>query len=128
MALMFLYTQADLTSGTVLHQGGTGSHMWSVVKIDDQYYYCDPTWDVGASPKTFGITSDDRSSWAGGYTEEGGTMFATVVAQKYKIEDERFAILRQKLPVEITDIKVNKEEQTITFVGHEYEYTFCCTK
>ena len=46
--------------------------------------------------------------------------------QKYEIEDERFAMLREKLPVEITDIKVNKEKQTITFEGYEYEYTFHC--
>ena len=125
-ALMFLYTQADLTSGTVLHQGGTGAHMWSIVKIDDKYYYCDPTWDVGASPKTFGITSDDRSSWAGEYAKGEGTMLSAIVDQKYEINDGRFSTLRQKTPVEITEIKVNKDEQTITFVGYDYEYTFDC--
>lgn len=125
-ALMFLYTQADLTSGTVLHQGGAGAHMWSVVKIDNQYYYCDPTWDVENSLKTFGITSDDRSSWAGGYTKEDGKMLSTIIAEKYEINDNRFAILREKVPVEITDIKVDKKEQTITFTGYDYEYTFDC--
>ena len=125
-ALMFLYTQVDLASGTVLHQGGAGSHMWAVVKIDEQYSYCDPTWDVGASLKTFGITSSDRSSWAGEYTKEGGMMLDTVVALKYSVDDERFVTLRQKVPVEITDIKVDKIKQTITFEGYEYEYTFHC--
>lgn len=126
--LMFLYTQAELTSGTVLHQGGAGAHMWSIVKIDDKYYYCDPTWDVGASPKTFGITADDRSSWAGEYAKGEGTMLSAIVDQKYEIDDGRFSTFRQKIPVEITNIKVNKEEQTITFEGYEYEYTFCCTE
>ena len=125
-ALMFLYTQADLTSGTVLHQGGSGSHMWVVVQMDGQYYYCDPTWDVGASPKTFGITADDRSSWAGEYAKEEGRMFTTIIDQKYDISDERFSTFRQKVPVEITNIKVDKEKQTITFEGYEYEYTFQC--
>ncbi len=127
-ALMFLYTQADLTSGTVLHQGGSGAHMWSVAEIDGKYYYCDPTWDVGDGPKTFGITADDRSSWAGGYAKAEGTMLSVVIDEKYAIDDDRFLILRQKLPVEITDIKIDKTEQTITFVGYDYEYTFCCTQ
>ena len=125
-ALMFLYTQADLTSGTVLHHGGSGSHMWSVVKIDGKYYYCDPTWDVGDGPKTFGITAEDRSSWAGGYAKKEGTMLSAVIDEKYAIDDVRFSILRQKLPAEITDIKIDKTKQTITFVGYDYEYTFCC--
>ena len=127
-ALMFLYTQAELTSGTVLHQGGAGAHMWVVVEIDDRYYYCDPTWDVGTGPKTFGITADDRGSWAGGYTKEEGTMLSTVIASKYQIDDDRFAILREKIPVEITDIKVDKEQQSITFIGYDYEYIFHCIK
>ena len=127
-ALMFLYTQAELKSGTVLHQGGVGSHMWVVVEIDEKYYYCDPTWDAGESPKTFGITADDRSSWAGGYSKEEGRMLTTVISQKYKIDDNRFAVLREKLPVEITNIKVDKTEQKITFEGYDYEYIFYCTQ
>ena len=125
-ALVFLYTQADLKSGTVLHQGGAGSHMWSVVEIDNQYYYCDLTWDAGTGLNTFGITADDRSSWAGGYTKENGTMLGSIVAQKYNITDSRFGVLREKIPVEITDIVVDKEKQTITFIGYDYEYVFCC--
>ena len=127
-ALMFIYTQAGLKSGTVLHQGGVGSHMWVVVEIDEKYYYCDPTWDAGESPKTFGITADDRNSWAGGYSKEEGRMLTTVIAQKYKIDDNRFAVLREKLPVEITNIKVDKTEQKITFEGYDYEYIFFCTQ
>jgi hypothetical protein len=127
-ALMFLYTQADLKSGTILHQGGVGAHMWVIVEIDEKYYYCDPTWDVGDGLKTFGITADDRSSWAGGYSKEDGRMLTTVIAQKYKIDDNRFATLREKIPVEITNVRVDKTEQTITFEGYDYEYTFCCTQ
>lgn len=127
-ALMFLYTQADLKSGTVLHQGGVGSHMWSVVEIDDKYYYCDPTWDAGTGPKTFGITANDRSSWAGEYSKEEGSMLGVIIPEKYNVDDDRFAILREKIPVEITDIKVDKSKQTIVFVGYDYEYTLCCTQ
>ncbi len=125
-ALMFLYTQADLSCGTVLHMGGAGAHMWNVVKIDEKYYYCDATWDVGSSFNTFGITADDRLSWAGGYSKEDGRMFKTVIAEKYKIDDTRFEILRSKVPAEITNIKTNKTAQTITFEGYEYEFVFAC--
>jgi hypothetical protein len=30
------------------------------------------------------------------------------------------------LPVEISEVKVDRELQTITFVGYEYEYVFEC--
>ena len=79
---------------------------------------------VGATPKTFGITSIDRSSWAGEYAKEEGRMLATIIEQKYDISDERFATFRQKVPAEITDVKVDKVKQTITFEGYEYEYTY----
>jgi hypothetical protein len=36
--------------------------------------------------------------------------------------------LRGKLPVEISDIKVDREQQTIAFVGYEYEYVFECNQ
>ena len=126
--LLFLYTQADLASGTVLHQGGAGAHMWVVVRIDDRYYYCDPTWDVGDGPKTFGITAEDRSGWAGGYAKDEGSMLDAVIPQKYEIKDDRFGILREKLPAETTGIKADKEKQTITFEGDDYQYTFSCTQ
>ena len=125
-ALMFLYTQSELSCGTVLHMGGAGAHMWNVVKIDEKYYYCDATWDVGSSLNTFGITADDRLTWAGGYSKEDGKMFKTVIAEKYSVDDTRFEILRSKVPVEITKIKTDKAAQTITFEGYEYEYTFSC--
>ena len=75
-AYMYLCTQADIECGTVLHTGGIGMHMWNIVKIDDKYYYCDPTWDANASLKYFGITAADRASWAGEYASNEGTMLS----------------------------------------------------
>ena len=123
---MFLCTQADIACGTVLHNGGSGMHMWNIVKMDGKYYYCDPTWDANESLKYFGITAADRASWAGEYSTDDGTMLSKKVLEKYQVSDTRFEILRSKLPVEISEIKVDKELQTITFVGYEYEYTFKC--
>lgn len=125
-AYMFLCTQADIACGTVLHMGGSGMHMWNIVQIDDKYYYCDPTWDANTSLKYFGITTADRSSWAGEYSADGGTMLSITIFEKYEISDSRFEVLRGKLPVEISDVKVDRELQTITFVGYEYEYVFEC--
>lgn len=125
-ALMYLYTQAGLECGTVLHTGGAGMHMWCVVKIDGEYYYCDPTWDIGGGFRYFGITALDRSEWAGGYSEDDGTMLSIVVPNKYEISDMRFEELRDKVPVEITTIETDKENQTITFNGYDYQYTFDC--
>ncbi len=125
-ALMFLYTQVGLDAGTVFHTGGQGVHMWNFVLIDGKYYYCDPTFDIEGVFDYFGITAADRAGWAGGYSAEEGTMLGVVIPEKYEISDTRFEILRSKMPVELTDIEVNHEKQTITFFGHEYEYTFEC--
>ena len=125
-AYMFLCTQADIACGTVLHMGGSGMHMWNIVRIDGKFYYCDPTWDANTSLKYFGITAADRASWAGAYSADGGTMFSVKIPEKYKISDSRFEVLRDKLPVEISEVKVDRELQTITFVGYEYEYVFEC--
>ena len=125
-AYMLLCTQADIVCGTVLHMGGSGMHMWNIVQIDDKYYYCDPTWDANTSLKYFGITADDRASWAGEFAKDDGTMLSNNVLDKYDVSDNRFEALRGKLPVEISDVKADKEAQTITFVGYEYEYVFAC--
>ena len=125
-AYMFLCTQADIPCGTVLHVGGAGMHMWNVVQIDGKFYYCDPTWDANASLKYFGITAADRASWAGEYSADSGTMLSATIPEKYEISDSRFEVLRGKLPVEISEIRVDRESQTITFVGYEYEYVFEC--
>lgn len=125
-AYMFLCTQADVACGTVLHTGGSGMHMWNIVQIDGKYYYCDPTWDANTSLKYFGITAADRSSWAGEYSAEEGTMLSVTIPEKYDVSDSRFEVLRGKLPVEISGLKVDKTLQTITFVGYEYEYVFEC--
>ena len=127
-AYMFLCTQADIPCGTVLHMGGSGMHMWNIVQIDDKFYYCDPTWDANTSLKYFGITAADRASWAGAYSTDGGTMLSVTIPEKYEISDSRFEVLRGKLPVEISAVKVDRELQTITFVGYEYEYVFECNE
>ena len=125
-ALMFLYTQAGIDAGTVLHTGGQGMHMWNVVLIDGKYYYCDPTFDVERVFDYFGTTAADKAAWAGGYSAEEGTMLGTVIPEKYDITDTRFETLRSKMPVELTGVEVDHEKQTITFLGHDYEYTFEC--
>lgn len=125
-AYMFLCTQAGITCGTVLHTGGAGMHMWNVIQIDGEFYYCDPTWDANASFKHFGITAADRASWAGEYSDDNGTMLSTTIPEKYEISDSRFAELRGKLPIELSGVTVDRELQTLTFIGYEYECIFEC--
>lgn len=125
-AYMFLCTQMDITCGTVLHTGGSGMHMWNIVQINGICYYCDPMWDANTSLKYFGMTAADRASWAGEYSEKEGTMLSMAIPERFDVSNTRFEELREKLPVEISEIKVNKESQTITFVGYDYEYEFQC--
>lgn len=125
-AYMYLCTQVNIDCGTVLHTGGSGMHMWNIIKIDNKYYYCDPTWDANASLKHFGLTASDRASWAGGYSNDEGSMLSTIIPNKYEISDSRFETMRSKLPIEISDVKADKDTQTIKFLGYEYEYNFEC--
>ena len=125
-AYLFLCTQADIPCGTVLHTGGSGMHMWNILEIDGLHYYCDPTWDADASGKYFGMTVEDRAGWAGGYSALEGSMLGVTIPEAYEINDTRFAQLREKLPVEISAIEVDKQAQTIAFVGYEYQYVFAC--
>ena len=125
-AYMFLCTQADIACGTVLHMGGSGMHMWNIVRLDGEFYYCDATWDANTSLKYFGITAADRASWAGEYAQEEGTMLSVPICEKYRVDDTRFEALRGKQPVEISEVKADRKTQTITFVGYEYEYVFDC--
>ena len=53
-------------------------------------------------------------------------MLSITVLEKYDVSDSRFEVLRGKLPVEISGVKADKELQTITFEGYEYEYVFEC--
>lgn len=123
-AYMFLCTQEDIACGTVLHTGGSGMHMWNIVQLDGKYYYCDPTWDASTSLKYFGITAADRASWAGEYSAEEGSMLSVTIPEIYDVSDTRFETLRGKLPIEISEIRVDRELQTIAFVGYEYEYVY----
>ena len=125
-AYLFLCTQADIACGTVLHSGGSGMHMWNIVRIDGYYYYCDPTWDAGTSMKYFGLTASDRENWAGGYSDEEGTMLSLIVPNHFAVTDNRFEAMRQKVPVEMTGLQADKSAQSLTFLGYEYEFTFSC--
>ena len=93
-ALSFLYTQADIDAGVVSSSVGE-QHEWTIAKLNDKYYYFDPTWDLGGYIKYFGITSADRAAlWAGEYPENSCTAYEIVVPEKYNITDERFSELR----------------------------------
>ncbi len=48
--------------------GATESHLWTMVKVDDGYYWFDPTWDEGMPPEYywyFGISDKDMEDRGG---------------------------------------------------------------
>jgi len=126
-AFLFLCTQADVECGTVLHFGGEQAHMWNILCMDGEYYYCDVTWDISDVPRHFGINALDRASWAGGYDAQEGSMLGTILPAAYAIDGERFAQLRMKVPREITAIEIDREKQILTFFGYDYQFSFECT-
>ena len=57
-ALAFLYTQAGLDCAAVTGDSAcAGFHMWLMAELDGQWYYFDPTWDVGGTWRYFGMTA-----------------------------------------------------------------------
>lgn len=123
-ALVFLYAQADIAAGTVMHHGGKAAHMWAFALLDGAYYYLDPTWDVSAPPKHFGMTAEYRMRFAGGFSSEEGQMLNTVVPEAYPAADTRFEQCRSRLPVEVTSVEISHDAQTVTFFGHDYSCTW----
>ena len=103
--LCFLFNQADIDCCTVnCFEGESGAHEWLIAKFDDKYYFCDPTWEAEGGFKYFGLSFEDRASWAGGYLEQNILAFNTPIAEKYRVDDtERFSALRwvEEAPDEI---------------------------
>lgn len=81
--------------GTMIDEPDEG-HLWLLVRIDGEYYHCDPTWDSesyeGNRLQYFGMTDAERI--ASGVTISYWTIdsaYGTIVC-----DDERFVSLREE--------------------------------
>lgn len=127
LALNYLYTQSDIVSVTVSHSGGAVPHAWLVAQLDGEYYYFDPTWDVSDAPSNFGVTAKHKEIY-GGYSADGGSFLQINIPETYHVDDERFLGFLERLPVEITDVVIDKEAQEIIFYNDSYACVLECLK
>lgn len=88
----FLLNQIGMEAFTVCADNRTEHHEWTIFKLDDKWYYADPTWDLGGkSLSFFGFTSRARSEYD--YTYENSKYFAGAdysIDGVFDISDQRF--------------------------------------
>ena len=126
-ALVYLYMNAGINCIPVSSQEGDGAHMWVMVKLNDKYYYIDPTWDIGGGFYHFGMTSYDRASWAGSYAEDTCFAHAKPIKQNYVIEDERFFDMRLYLTNGGSyTIEIDREKQEVVISDESTSYRLDC--
>lgn len=118
--LCFLFGQADINCCTInCFEGESGAHEWLMAEFGGKYYFCDPTWETNGGLKYFGLSADDRASWAGGYLEQNMLIFYKSIAGRYRADDsERFSALRW---IESTPDEIVREGTSILIKNNGVE-------
>lgn len=102
--LLQLGIDANTCTGTTYDN--STAHEWTILKLDEKYYYADPTFENadtgGYGLMYFGITTQERE-YAGNYNPQFFNIGSTneIWARDYDISDTRFAQLRTCLSFEI---------------------------
>ena len=118
-ALAFLYTQAGLDCAAVMGDSDSaGLHMWLLAAVDGKWYYFDPTWDVGNGWQYFGITAEDRATWAGGFTDV--SLVGRPVTDFASPDDGRFGGVNGRSWMSMT---LDRQTGQAVFTGVEGEET-----
>jgi len=116
-ALDFLYLQAGLNATNVSTEG----HAWTVAQIDGLYYYMDVTWtstdeDVYTS-EYFGITAENRKTWAGGFLPEETMLNREPIEGVLEVTDTRFSQLHGYSCSMIQSYEADHEKQIMHILG-----------
>lgn len=132
--LVFLYGQAGIEAERVDNMGdecetGAGAHAWVIAKLNDKYYYIDPTWGIRENDELgslyyFGMTADDRYDYAGGYHDEYSCVWWEPVADYFDVTDERFGVLHNYMMNFVEEFVPNHEQQTIYILADGLEVVF----
>lgn len=126
-ALVYLYMRAGINCITVSSQEGEGAHMWVMVDLDGKYYYIDPTWDIGGGFYHFGMTSQDRASWAGAYAEDTCFAFTTPISGNYVLDSERFFDMRSYILADgFYNIELDREKNQAVISNDSVTYRLDC--
>jgi transglutaminase-like putative cysteine protease len=103
---LLLQVGIDANTCTGMTYDSSIAHEWTILKLDDKYYYADPTFEnsetAGYGLKYFGITTTEREA-IGHFDPEYYNIGVTneIWARDYDISDIRFESLRTCLNFEI---------------------------
>lgn len=116
-ALCFLYGQAGIDSYDV--GNFEGGHDWTMALIDGKYYYVDSTWSGSSNGyydiRYFGMTTEDRATWAGGFLEENNELFFVPVSNLCEVTDMKYSDLHNDNFSSVTIRNIDHKNRTIEF-------------
>ena len=115
LALTFLYSQAGIDSIAVSGEAPDSFHMWTMVRLGEELYFADPTWDLGGGFKYFGITAADRCGWAGGFDAASFYFCGQTLDLSSTVTSERFAVLHESLDEGSADFRLFHSTQLAVF-------------
>lgn len=114
-ALVFLYNQAGMEAYDV--SNFDGAHEWTLVKIDEKFYYVDATWSGSFygyyDLSYFGLTTEDREGWAGGFSREANVIEFHPVSEFCEVDDTKYDYLHNKKYVSVSIVNIDHENQTM---------------
>ena len=116
-ALCFLYTQVGIESVTVNGSAPDAFHQWTLARVDGKLYYLDPTFDLGGGLLYFGLTTEERCTWAGGFDKDSINAFGTSIEGSYTLDDTRFTALHAALTAGYVELQVDHTLQSAD-LGH----------
>ena len=125
-ALTFLYSQAGIDSIPMSGNAPESFHMWSMVKLGEDLFFMDPTWDLGGGFKYFGITADERCGWAGGFDASSFYFCGQTLDLSSTVISERFSELHQSLGIGNAEFKLFHSTQLAVFCHGAF--TFDCAE
>lgn len=122
-ALAFIYTQAGINCVTVNGNAPDSYHQWVLFQLDSEYYYADPTYDLGGGFKFFGLSQQDRcSSWAGNFQSNTFSLFLNPIPDEYIPSGTRFSALHNALEPGNAGFKLHHSSQTAEFCNGAYSF------
>lgn len=114
-ALCFLYAQVGIDSIPVSGESPDMLHMWPLVRLNGELYYCDPTWDIGGGFKYFGLNDEDRCGWAGGFDKSTFRICGNGPGSVFGVNGSRFSGLHESLVEGDAAFKLHHSTQTAEF-------------
>lgn len=123
-ALSFLYTQVGIDCVSVNGNAPDSYHQWVLFQLNEEYYYADPTYDLGGGFKFFGLSQQDRcSAWGGNFQDDSFVLCLESIPDAYIPSSTRFSALHNALEPGNADFQFHHSSQTAKFCYGAYSFS-----